>query len=185
MRTLIALLLLAAHASALAQASEFTTAAAKAAKAAYEADLKAAREKYAAALDQAAVAAAADGDLDEVVRIKAEKDSLAVTATGSVESAPQTRVLWKHKHGFFEKLNDGHWIERVGDGAANIFVEVSRNEEFVEISRVTRTKCIVRLYDNRTEALFIGDGKNKFEPLHRVGGWAERPAAVVMTRESN
>jgi hypothetical protein len=62
-------------------ADEFTAEAAKAAKAAYEADLKAAREKYAAALDEAAKQAVEVGELDEVVRIKGEKEELAGART--------------------------------------------------------------------------------------------------------
>jgi len=60
-------------------AQEFTTDAAKAAKAAYEADLKAAREKYAEALTEAAKTAVDAGELDEVVRIKAAKEELSGT----------------------------------------------------------------------------------------------------------
>lgn len=152
--------------AAIAQTPEFTTAAAKAAKAQYEADLQAAREKYLAALDQAAVKAAQEGQLEEVVRIKAEKDRL----TGKQPTGePTERVLWKHRGGYFERLNDGFWIERVSDGTANIFAQSTNNNEYIEISR---PGVIVRLFNNHTMALFHGRDKD-FKPLYR-GGWAKR-----------
>lgn len=74
MRHLLAVLML-MSASPLA-AEEFTTDTAKAAKAAYEADLKVAREKYSKALDEAAKKAVEAGDLEEVKRIVAVKEGL-------------------------------------------------------------------------------------------------------------
>lgn len=161
MRTVTALLTLAA----LATAEDFTTDAARAAKAQYEADLRAARDKYIDALDQAAVKAAELGQLDEVVRIKAEKDRLL----GKRAATPAQRVLWKHSKGYFERLNDGFWIERVGDGAANIFAGSTVNDEYIELAR---SGVLVRLFPDRSEVLFHGRDKS-FKLLYR-GGWVQR-----------
>ncbi len=78
-------------APALAQAQEFMTQASKDAAAAYEADLAAARAKYTAALDHAALKAVEMGDLEEVVRIKDRKTEL-VAQTSSVDADPLVRA---------------------------------------------------------------------------------------------
>jgi len=72
--TLTLMIFILAASSAFAQ--DFTTEAAKDAKAKYEAALESAREEYKQSLTEAAVKAAEAGDLDEVVRIKNEKDEL-------------------------------------------------------------------------------------------------------------
>lgn len=155
----------------IAHCEDFTTQAAKQALAAYKADLKAAREKYAAALDEAAKKAVEAGELDEVVRIKEVKDELNGDANGGSnagKSAKPPRVLWKHKGGYFEKLNDGHWIERVGDGKANIFAQSTNSDQYIEI---TREGAIVRLFSDRVDVLL--KGRRGFKTFYR-GGWQER-----------
>ena len=79
MRTVLALLLLTGSLAA----QEFTTDAAKAAKAKYEATLAAAREQYVADLNEAAKVAVEAGELDEVGRIAEEKTSIATQETST------------------------------------------------------------------------------------------------------
>jgi len=131
-------------------AQDFTTPAAQAAQEAYEAELKAAREKYAEALDAAAQEAVEAGELEEVVRIKEAKEGLDGSASNEGELK---RVLWKHKDGYFEQLNDGFWIERVGNGDANIFAQSTTHDGYIEISRVNGARVLVRLYDKHAELL--------------------------------
>jgi hypothetical protein len=163
MRYLLITLLLSSGVSLAAE--EFTTDAAKAAKAAYEADLKAAREKYSQALDEAAKKAVEAGELEEVVRIKVVKEKLSGKA--SPKSDQVERVLWKHKHGYFERLNDGHWVERVGNGDALLFVGSNVTDEYIEISR---PGAAVRLYDKRSEVRFAKEAKRGFRRLY-AGEW--------------
>lgn len=153
-------------------AEEFTTDAAKAAKAAYEADLKAAREKYSMTLDEAAKKAVEAGELDEVVRIKNVKDRLAGgdKPAKAVKSDTIKRVLWKHKNGYFERLNDGHWVERVGNGDALLFVGSNVTNEYIEISR---PGAVVRIYDKHTDVRFGKEAKRGFKRLY-AGGWVPR-----------
>lgn len=163
------------------QAQEFATRAARTAKADfekevisakedYEKELDVARAKYVKALDEAAVKAAENGDLDDVVLIKKVKDDLSKASekSNSNKSTTSKRVLWKHKKGYFEKLNDGHWVERVGNGAANIFAQSTVNDQYIEISRAG---AIVRMYNNRAEVLL--KGRKGFQTFYN-GSWEER-----------
>jgi len=153
-----------------ATAYEFTSTPAKEDKAAYEQDLKTARMKYSEALDQAAIKAAQDGELDEIVRIKKIKEELSGNskATSTKNSDKPKRLLWKHGNNYFEKLNDGHWVERVGDGNANIFAQSTVNERYIELSRAG---ALVRLYDDRADVLL--KGRKGFKTFYR-GGWRDR-----------
>lgn len=141
MKTLIALLVLAAPLAA----EEFTTDAAKAAQAKYEAALQAARDQYQADLDEAAKAAVEAGELEEVVRIKGAKDRVA----GKAGDDEKDRELWikNDDAGFFERLHTGHWVERVVNSRALIYHESSRNDEFVELNLTGETR-LIRLYDD-------------------------------------
>ena len=80
------------------------------------------------------------------------------------------RVLWKHKHGYFERLNDGPWVERVGNGDALLFVPSNVTDEYIEISR---PGAAVRLYDQRAEVRFAKEAKRGFRRLY-AGGWSPR-----------
>jgi len=153
-------------------AEDFTTDAAKAAQAAYEADLKAAREKYSMALDEAAKKAVEEGELDEVVRIKDVKDRIAGGGKPAKadKSEKNERVLWKHKNGYFERLNDGHWVERVGNGDALLFVGSNVTDEYIEISR---PGAVVRIYDKHTDVRFAKEAKRGFKRLY-AGDWVAR-----------
>ncbi len=66
------------------------------------------------------------------------------------------RSLWKSANGFFERLHEGHWIEKIPNGNAKLFSESARTEEYVEISG---QNTIVRLYENKCMVRFPSDGK--------------------------
>lgn len=149
-------------------AQEFTTEAAKEAKSTYEAGLEKLKEEYKQSLTKAAVKAAEEGDLDEVVRIKEAKEGLEGKAEGEDEESK--RVLWKHKVGYFERLNDGHWIERVGNGDAHIFAQSSNTDEYIELSRVTGARVLVRIYDDYVELITRAETKR----LKYRGEWTDR-----------
>lgn len=157
-------------ASTVVLAQRFTTNAANEAREAYEEDLAAARKKYADALDEAAKKAVAADDLDEVVRINAVKKSLEGGAGLESKQSPK-RELWKHKNGYFEQLNDGFWIERVPNAHAHIFAQGEVNDRYIEISRVTGGRTLVRLFVGHAE--FLPPGAQGFRRLYR-GRWADK-----------
>lgn len=159
MRHLLAVLMLLSAAPLAAE--EFTTDTAKTAKAA--------REKYSKALDESVKKAVEAGDLEEVKRIVAVKEGLEGNAPVTEKDGKVERVLWKHKNGYFERLNDGHWVERVGNGNANLFAQSTNIDEYIEITNVG---AIVRLYDERVDVLL--KGKKTFSTFYR-GGWEPRP----------
>lgn len=100
MRHLLTLTML-CFASVLA-AEDFTTDAAKTAKAAYESDLKAAREKYQQSLTEAAQAAIADGETDELARI-----------TEAIQTVGEPDPLEKAKQAVMEKtFEDEKGVQR-------------------------------------------------------------------------
>jgi hypothetical protein len=169
MRHLLAILML-LSATPLA-AEEFTTDTAKAAEAAYEADLKIAREKYSKALDESVKQAVEAGDLEEVKRIVAVKEGLEGKAPVTEKDGKVERVLWKHKNGYFERLNDGHWIERIGTGNAAIFSASNLGDEYIELNRPV---AIVRLYDDHCDVLFRNQATKGFKRLYK-GEWSSRP----------
>ena len=86
----------------------------------------------------------------------------AQRATELIEFDPQMlrleprRSLWKSRDGFFERLHEGHWIEKIPNGDAKLLSEAGRTAEYVELSG---QNTIVRLYDNRCMVRFPSDGK--------------------------
>ncbi|MCA9054769.1 MAG: hypothetical protein KDA75_13090 [Planctomycetaceae bacterium] len=80
------------------------------------------------------------------------------------------RSLWINGAGtgFFERLNSGHWIEKVPDGVPNLFLESSRTEAYVALGRVDRTKTRVRLYDAKCDVML--NGKGEFKTFYK-GSW--------------
>lgn len=132
-------LFIVALAASTAISAEFSTRPAQQAEAIYNREMRAAEEYYAKAkaaahrkyvksLDDAAKAAAVAGNLDEVAKIGAEKQRLGAEAQ-SVDG----RTLWVHDRGFFQRLNDGEWVERQPNGTLTFLREVSRSEKHVEI----------------------------------------------------
>lgn len=152
-----------------AEGQDFINAEAKAAKKQFEKDIEAARKKYADSLEDAAKKALEKEQLEEAIKIKKVVENLR--AGKSPGQTPPKKVLWKHRAGYFEKLNDGYWIERVPDGVAHIFAQGTSNDEYIEITRTTASKAIVRLYKNHCTVAF--KGKNSFRPLYR-GRWVDR-----------
>lgn len=153
------------------EAQEFINAEAKAAKDQYRKDLEAARKKYADSLEDAAKKALEKDQLEEAIKIKKVVENLRAGKTADASKETKRKVLWKHKAGYFEKLNDGYWVERVPDGVAHIFAQAKSNGPYVEIARVTGPKVIVRLYDKR--CFYLRKGRKNFEPLYQ-GGWEDR-----------
>lgn len=117
---------------------------------------------YLAQLAAIRESAAAAGDTDEVRHI----DQLRAEDSRVVRLEPR-RWLWKSRNGFFERLSDGHWIEKVPNGDGKLFSESARNHDYVELQHPT---TIVRLYDNRCMVRFPkrDRGFRKFYD----GGWA-------------
>lgn len=75
------------------------------------------------------------------------------------------RTLWKsRKGGYFERLHDGYWVERVPSGRAHIFSEPSRTDKYVELTR-TDGNAICRLYEDRCDVLL--KGKKGFKTFYR------------------
>jgi len=66
------------------------------------------------------------------------------------------RSLWKSRDGFFERLHEGHWIEKIPNGNAKLFSEAYRTADYVELSG---PNTIVRLYNDRCMVRFPSDGK--------------------------
>lgn len=93
-------------------AEEFTSQAAKDAKTAYEADLKAAREKYKAALSKAVEAAVAEGDTDEVARL-----AVAIKQAGEPDPLEKARdVVAGRKFLFKRKGKPDHTMTFLANG---------------------------------------------------------------------
>jgi hypothetical protein len=154
-----------------ADAQEFTNAEAKAAKEQYEKDLDAARKKYADSLEEAAKKALEKDQLDEAIKIKKVVGDLRTAKNAPASKKTNKKVLWKHKGGYFERLNDGYWVERVPNGVAHIFAQGQITNQYVEISRTTASKTIVRLYNDH--CTYLRKGRRKFEPLYK-GRWVDR-----------
>lgn len=64
----------------------------------------------------------------------------------------QHRSLWINsaKTGFFERLHNGFWVEKVGNGNAKLFIKSGRNDQFIELG-LTSGKTRVRLYENKCD----------------------------------
>lgn len=171
MRLLLIILLLLCPTSL--SADEFTTEAVQAAKAVYEADLKAAREKYSKELDEAAKKAVEAGDLEEVKRIVAAKESLEGKGSGTEKDGKPERVLWikDQDKGFFERLHTGHWIERLSNDTADIHNESNRTPEYVELTLIGgNVSKTVRLYDTH---LTVRVGTSNVHKRIIGGKWRE------------
>lgn len=114
--------------------------------------------------------------VEQIEQMKTAAEAVGnVTAVRECEEAMETdrqmlraepeRSLWTSSEGFFERLHEGHWIEKVPNGDANIFDESVRTAEYVEISRAN---AVVRLYDDRCEVrLLPARNYRKFY----TGGW--------------
>lgn len=83
-------------------------------------------------------------------------------ATELIETDPQVlrleprRSLWKSRDGFFERLHEGHWIEKIPNGDAKLLSEAYRTGDYVELSG---PDTIVRLYEDRCMVRFPSKGK--------------------------
>ena len=83
-------------------------------------------------------------------------------ATELIEHDPEVlrlepkRSLWKSRDGFFERLHEGHWIEKIPNGNAKLFSEAYRTADYVELSG---PNTIVRLYNDRCMVRFPSNGK--------------------------
>ena len=82
------------------------------------------------------------------------------------------RHLWVNKDdtGFFHKVHSGHWVERVPNGDANILVEVSRKEGYIELSNVNG-QALIRLYEDRCDVML--KSAKQFKTFYR-GEWKEQ-----------
>lgn len=81
------------------------------------------------------------------------------------------RHLWMHdsRRGFFERLNNGYWIEKVGDGEAKIFAASAKNARFVElIFTGNGGGTRVRLYNDRCD---VKHRKDRIFKKTYKGGW--------------
>lgn len=150
-------------------AQDFESTAAKAAKLQYEREIEAAKTNYVKALEDAAKDAVTRDRLEDAVEIKKAIDELKASSSSKI--AKERRDLWKHKNGYFEKLNDGFWVERVPNGDAMIFAPGMETDEYIEISRLTGNRAVVRLYDRHSE--LFAKGTRDFKTLYR-GGWAAK-----------
>ena len=166
--------------TSVANSQEFTTDAAKQAKADYEADLKAAKDKYKESVNRAAVKAAEASDLDEVIRIKQTKDVLDGKVVNKAGEAPpkpeEKRDLWikDDNAGFFERLNTKrHWIERVNNDAALFYHETDRTDEYVEISLKTLPfpERVIRLYSDH---FMMKNARGEIWKRIRGGKWTKK-----------
>lgn len=101
----------------------------------------------------------------EIVRVETGEAS----SDRSVPVLMQRRSLWKSKDGsgFFERLNSGHWVEKVPNGGANLFLESVRQPEYVELGRVDGTGTRVRLYEDKCDVMLSG---KSFRTFYR-GQW--------------
>lgn len=128
--------LLAMVATTFAMAVDFSTRSARQANAVYDREVAAAidahakalasaRLKYAKALEDAAKRAATDGNLDEVAKIGEERARLA--------EKPDTRSLWVHSTGYFQRLHDGAWMEFQPSGRRTFLQETARTAAYVQI----------------------------------------------------
>lgn len=63
------------------------------------------------------------------------------------------RSLWKNHQGvgFFELLHNNFWVEKVGNGGANLFITSANQKEYVELLRTDKSKTRVRLYADRCD----------------------------------
>lgn len=153
--------------SSIVLAEDFESRDAKEAVKQYEKDLEKAREDFADALEKAGKKAIEREDLEEALRIK-----IAVEQLRSDKSPDANEnILWKHKEGYFERLNDGYWIERGPTDVAHLFAQGPIKKDYTEITRTTGSKVIIRLYDDRCE--FIRSGQPNYKLLYE-GGWKPR-----------
>lgn len=109
-------------------------------------------------------AAAIEADDDE--RADAARDYLSQDE--NVIRVEPRRSLWKSEDGFFERLHEGHWIEKTPSGDAHVFDESARTADYVEISR-TDGGAICRLYDDRCEFRLLP--RDRAFRHHSDGGW--------------
>lgn len=82
----------------------------------------------------------------------------------------QRRSLWVNaaKTGFFERLHNGFWVEKVGNGEAKLFIESGRNDQFIELG-FTNGKTRVRLYEDKCD---VTHDTKPFQTYYR-GKWEQ------------
>jgi hypothetical protein len=118
------------------------------------------QEAYRSQLAAIRAAAQAAGNRAEVQRA----DEL-LQPDLSIVRLQSRRWLWKSQDGFFEQLHEGHWVEKVPNGDANLFDESIRTDIYVELSN---RGAIVRLYEDRCDVRLLPS--REFKTFYR-GSW--------------
>lgn len=113
--------------------------------------LTALREEFVEEIQTLRTAAEGEGDAGAL-----RKADAALAAESDIIRVEPRRSLWKSQHGFFERLHEGHWIEKIPNGDAKLFAEAGRTAEYVELSGVN---TIVRLYEDRCEVRFPSENR--------------------------
>jgi hypothetical protein len=121
----------------------------------------------AAAREQAVV----EGDLDEAERL------ISLQVDLPRRSMVEPRRVFAHSGGHFEQAFNGLWIEFVSTGDVLIFQEISRNSQFIELSRID-SAVLVRLYEDRAKVKFA---EAAFNDVY-VGGWQTAEMSKVKSR---
>jgi hypothetical protein len=118
------------------------------------------KEAYRSQLQAIRAAAQSAGNSAEVQRVEELlKPDLPVVRLES------RRWLWKSQDGFFEQLHEGHWVEKVPNGDANLFDESIRTDSYVELSN---RGAIVRLYEDHCDVRLLP--AREFKTFYR-GSW--------------
>jgi len=112
-----------------------------------------------------------EGDLEEAERL------ISLQIDLPLRSWVEPRRVFAHSGGHFEQVFNGLWIEFVSTGDVLIFQEISRNSQFIELSRID-SAVLVRLYEDRAKAKFA---EAAFYDLY-VGGWQTPEMTKVKER---